>query len=72
MDKEAAKIIDNLLILITMKESLSFDISLDHAQKDLAKNKWIVDALRYLQKHHDNGLTITLAHAEWIDRLLVK
>lgn len=69
MDKEAAEIIDNLLTYLTMKESLTFDIDINKAQENLQNHEWVVNGLRYLQKHEDNGFSIILAHAEWIDRL---
>ena len=69
MDRDAAKIIDNLLTFISWKEVMSFNIHLDKAQELLQKHEWIVDALLFLQKAEKEGSDIKWVHSEWIDKL---
>lgn len=61
------EVVDNLLTFITVKEMSLHGEHIEHAQKRLSANPWVVDALKYLKEQ--DGAAITLACSEWIDRV---
>ena len=44
------EVVDNLLTFITVKEMSLHGEHIEHAQKRLSANPWVVDALKYLKE----------------------
>lgn len=65
----SVKIIDNLLTVIVLKEMTDRNCHIERAQESLQVNPWIMDGLKYLKQAMDKGMPVTMAHAEWIERI---
>ena len=70
MKTSIVKIVDNLLTVISVREMVANNLHIDDVQKSLSNQIWIMDALRFLKTERNNGADITLAHSDWIDKVL--
>lgn len=76
MDEKAANIIDRLLSWIFSREA-GYLIAMGHPkpicriQEDL-EDPWLMEAMEYLKEARNQGIAITGANSEFIDKYLTK